>query len=286
MVLILMSLLLAQEPPVVEPAEPAPVEDAETPAPEAEDELTEEEFEGLPEIEVWDELEVRRKRAALMRAAKEVGYSEVIRKKGKIILRHAQTYHGEVVLYADGGVEVKRQPVQFEPVLAKGPAAWLTCIIPPLCLRMNGQLVSKRRYQTFESEAFAAIEEDVIAYQDAISDRAVAKKVHALPSELEALWQDGEHMPEMPEDMPTASYEDRRAMLFAFWDTRTETQWGDEVRRTVEAFIRGEVQSTYPYTVEELDRYEANRSVLRSFKTYVLGTPDERGDIVPVEATP
>jgi hypothetical protein len=220
--------------------------------------------EGPEEVIVFSEYMVELARREVIGAAKDAGYTKEIRRKDRTILRHEAVWHGEVVLHDSGLVEVKRQPVQFRPPFRKvTPASWLSCIIVPLCIRPNGQLVSKRRFQRYEADVWGEMEDEVSAFHARISDMGTSRKVELLPGRLERLWEQGIPL-EGHETLPTV--EARKAALLDFWDSRTDTVWGDEIRRVVAAFVRGVVQfSDHPFTDAEIAEYDQRRRTTRPF---------------------
>lgn len=266
-------------------AEAPPVADD---APPADDEVDDavDDTDGIEPLEVivYSELLVRQAREKLMQTAAAEGYTDVIRKKGRTILRHdAMPWKGEVVLYDSGRVEVKRQPVRFEPALfdPDKPLSWISCVIPILCLRTGGQTVSKRRYRSYERNVMAAIEPEIRDWNEKISDLAIDRKVGTLGERLTALWEQG--VP-LEGDTPIPTPEGRKAALVAFWDSRTDNDWGVRVQQAVEAFVRAEVQtSAHPFTPDELARIDATRQSLRAFDVVRGPFPDALDDALDEE---
>ena len=113
-------------------------------------------------------------------------------------------------------------------------------------------------------------------YGDKIADLATTRKVDSLPDRLTALWEEGVPL----SGDPTVRIEtpaERRAVIYEYWRTRTDTEWGDTVRQAVASFCRAVVQtSDAPFTPAELDAYEANhpeRPFLRSRDHFPEGLP-------------
>ena len=132
-----------------------------------------------------------------------------------------------------------------------------------LCIWPNGQLVSKRRFQRYEADVWGEMEDEVSAFHARISDMGTSRKVELLPGRLERLWEQGIPL-EGHETLPTV--EARKAALLDFWDSRTDTVWGDEIRRVVAAFVRGVVQfSDHPFTDAEIAEYDQRRRTTRPF---------------------
>lgn len=216
------------------------------------------------EVIVWGEELVKRRRAEVIDDAEEAGYTRKVHKDDRLVLQHEMPWKGQLELFHDGRVELRRQPLRFEPPFAKKtPLTWMSCIIVPLCVRVGGQTVSATRFRGYERRALAAVEPETMAWNEAISDLAIDRKVNNLPDALEALWTTGR---DLTSDAILDDMGDRRASLFAFWDSRTENEWGNRVRRAVEAFIRAEVQSsTDPFSPAELDAFNARRASQQEF---------------------
>lgn len=246
----------------------APPQASEAPEQDATDDVDPED-DGYEEVVVYSELLVREARQALVERAAQQGYTQVIERDDKTILRHVATYRGEVVLYDDGRVKIRRQPIQFKaPGDEKKVGNWLWCALLVPCIRPSGQTVSKRRYATYKREAMDAITPQLAEFESRLADYGLSQKIEALPDQMMALWEEGEPLESGPK---LQTIDERKAALLQYWDTRTETAWGDRVRATIESFLRGVVQtSETPLTKEELYRFNANRRSLRP-----LGLPLE-----------
>ncbi len=258
---LLIAAALAQE-----PTEPA----AKGPSTTTEERV----LDGKPmEIIVYGEMLVDRARDDLMETAKDQGYATQIRRDGYTILRHDDPWKGEIRLYDDGRVEVRRQPVRFEPPFAhKTPLAWLTCVVLPLCIRPNGQLVSPRKFHAQERRALEAIEPDAVVYNDRIADWATDRKADRTGARLADLWTTGTPI---DGDGVVDSFEARRQAILAYWDSRTDSEWGDQIRGRIESFIRGEVQQgDHPFTVAEIDAFNARHRSTRVFPDVTRPRPE------------
>lgn len=244
----ILALLLAAS--GVEPETPA--DDTDAPLPEL----------AGGSILVWSEVQIREARDSVIQAARAAGYTQEIRRGDRTILRHAANYRGEIVLFDDGRMEVKRQPVQFEPPIAgSSPARWLSCILLPLCIRPGGQIVSQRRFRGYQREALEAVEDEVHDWNERIGEMGLGRKIDALPDRLLALWRYG--VP-LEGGEPIGTVEGRKAALLAHWDSRVDNDWGEAVRRQIEAFVRAEVQDTeHAFTPEEIAAFNARRRAER-----------------------
>ena len=246
---------LAQEP------EPSPPE-AE---PDADDVLVvdSEDSDTAYEVVVYGEHRVQEARREIDHTLRQAGFTIVKERNGRTIYRHENPTGGEVVVHEEEGfMRVKRQPVRVEGVEMpwaerNSPLAWAGCVIwLPACVRPGGQLQSRRRHMSAETEAAQRVQDEVSTWAERIADLAVDRKTAALPERLEALWDDGAPL-EGDGVLPDA--EARRRALFDFWATRTDTVWGEEVRQAVEAFLRAVVQpSDHPFTEGELAALNAD----------------------------
>lgn len=204
------------------------------------------------------------------------GYTEVEDRGDHLRVRHPAAWKGEILLYDDGWIRMKRQPLQVvapEVPWAEEntPLAWATCVVyPPACIRAGGITVGRRKWMAQQHRTLQSVQPDLAALGDRVADRHVEQTVNDLPTRLEALWLEG-----VPLDgvVPLETPEERKAALLAFWDSRTDTIWGDRVRLAVEAFVRSEVQGTPDaFTVEEVAAFNAARTSARALD---LWTPWE-----------
>jgi hypothetical protein len=223
-------------------------------APDAEEEAVSE------EVIVYGELRVDQARDQVIEELGHLGYDKRIEKDGAIVMRHSSAWKGDVWLHEDGWMRIKRQPVRMEaPATPFGKTnsagAWLGCVLYPfLCVKTGGQMVGKRKFQAVETRTASAVDPSVRDWGDRIADLAVDRKSEALPDRLEALWTQGTPLEDGVPNL--GSIAERKAALLRFWETRTDTLWGERVRKIVESFIRGEVQSSEtPFTDEEIARF-------------------------------
>jgi hypothetical protein len=213
------------------------------------------------EIIVHGELLVEQARRRVIEDLQGIGYSTAIRKDDHLLLRHVDPWKGEVRVYDDGWVMMKRQPVQIEgremPWAPKNSAlAWAGCVVWPwLCLRSGGQLVSERKLMGQKVRTLAPMDADIDEYGDRVADMHVDERASSLPDRLERLWYEGQSLNGSGVILLDVAL--RRASLLDFWDSRTDTPWGNQVRAVVEAFIREEVQDG-PHAFTDADIAEFN----------------------------
>lgn len=214
------------------------------------------------EVIVFEEMLVEKAKQQVYTDLQEAGYTEMVRKDDKAIFRHPEPYKGEVHVYDDGWMRVKRQKIQVEgremPWAEKNsPLAWAGCILwSPLCIRPAGQTVGSKKFRSAEDRVVRWAQGDVNAWGDRIADLSVKRKTDVLPNQLEALWAEGTPIEREGESLATPA--ERRHELMRYWASRTDTPWGEQVRASVEAFCRGVVQhSEHPFTQAEIDQFNA-----------------------------
>lgn len=222
---------------------------------------------GVEEIVVHGDVLVEQARRALMHDLQEQGYTDLEDMGDYVRMRHEEAWKGEVRVYDDGWIHVKRQPVRVQsrdlPWAEEGSAlAWASCAMyPPMCLRTGGALVGRRKWMGVQGRTLAVVGEDAQVLGDRVADASLDERINQLPERLYALWVDG-----VPLDggEAVATPEARKQAILAFWDSRTDTIWGDRVRVAVEAFVRAEVQtSATPFTADEIAAFNAGRHCTR-----------------------
>ncbi|MFN7143708.1 MAG: hypothetical protein ACK4YP_08040 [Myxococcota bacterium] len=210
-------------------------------------------------IEVTDSQEVLRRRAAVFQELVDEGYTRRIRRDDRTIFLSEDPWKPRVIVHDDGWVYFKRQPPRLH---APGrsfadqgtPASYLLCIVMPTsCISVGGWLVSPRKLGGVQASVMDETKDEVRAMNDAVARRELGRRLNEdIPRDLERVWARVE--------LPAAQ---RRALLFEYWDLRTDTPEGESAKRAIEAFLRGVVQqSDTPFTPEELAALNAKRQSL------------------------
>lgn len=224
---------------------------------------------GAYEIIVYDDVAAEFARQAVVERLDEIGYDERIERDGYVIYRHPDNWRGDVRLYDEGYIRIRRQPVQVEPIFGKpgSPLGTASCVLLlPLCTRLGGQTVGRRKLQAQKTGIAQFLDPELDEWGDRIADREVGSRIATLPDELEKLWFEGVPLEPEPteEGVEPARIEGpaaKKAAILAFWDSRTNTVWGDRVRLTVEGFIRAVVQTgEQPFTDDEVTAFNATRA--------------------------
>ncbi|MEQ1569256.1 MAG: hypothetical protein ABMA64_26705 [Myxococcota bacterium] len=217
--------------------------------------------EPVEQVTVWSEA-IENARRAVEAQVVALGYDRVRDKGDRTVYRNELTYKGKVVLYDDGRLETLRTGLRgrkMDPIPGTRIRPYFLCAIQiTACVDAGSWYLSERRWKQTEDRVATATAAPLGSLGDRLADAAVADRVAELPDRLDALWQRGE--PLTAGDPPLDTYQLRRRALLAFWDSRTETEWGRSVRATVEAFVRGEVQrSDHPFTPTEQAAFEQAR---------------------------
>lgn len=208
------------------------------------------------EIDVKQSQEVLRRRAELYEALVREGYVRRLRRDERTVFLSEDPWKPRVIVHDDGWVYFKREPPRLH---APGrsftdqgsPAAYLLCIIAPTsCLSVGGWLVSPRKMGAVTANVMDSTRDKVRAMNDAVARRELGHRLNQdIPNDLEAIWSRTELAPE-----------DRHVLLYAYWDTRTDTPEGNAAKGAIEAFLRGVVQqSDTPFTADELAAMNARR---------------------------
>lgn len=229
---------------------------AEEPAPATEPE----------EVVVWGAA-VTRARDEVERQIIALGY-DVVKDKGDVtVFRSSTAWKGKVVLSDEGTLQVRRTGPRFhemEPMPGTRFRPYPLClVVPTACMAAGSWYVSGRRWGQIEDHVADATAAPLQELSSAMADQAVDDRLAALPDALEALWVEG--VP-LAGETRLATPADRRAALFVYWDTRTENEWGNQVRVLVADFVLGRVmQSEEPFTLQEMAMFQANRRSLHPF---------------------
>jgi hypothetical protein len=238
---------------------------ADGPAEESLQESTEE----LPVVEedteeemiIEEDLQVERARAQLDRRMRDLGYKEGKDKGDRVIYRPETSWKPSVVVHDEAFVIIRRTPPRFEPwVKSRAPIAYLSCIPPftPMCLRVQGVLVSKRRLQHHKTNVTESIEPMVYTWREAIVDRAMKFRVEEeLPGILDAVWYEGRPLDSREPLLADAA--SRRSEILTLWSSRTCTPEGDQVRAVVADYLVWEVQRSQT-PANEAEIAEANEA--------------------------
>lgn len=211
------------------PAEPTPVDDA-------------------PTVIIVEGHRVTAARDALLHDLGDQGYDRVKDKGDHFVLKSDQPYKGRVFVYDDGWVTMKvPKTVQMTRLSFAGVGIGGGFNLFPT----HGAIAS------IEEGALGPTQAAVARFGDRVADAAVEARANALPAKLFALWERGVPL----DDGPTlASTAERKAAILAYWESRTDTVWGDRIRAAVDAFLRAEVQTgDDAFTPAEITAFNGHR---------------------------
>ena len=217
------------------------------------------------EIIVEGRMELERARMAVDGDLRDRGYIPKKRKGNYVLYRHPETWKGEIRMYDDGWLRVKRQPVQFRVPELRGlpknsPVAGLLCVVAPTaCIKTGGQVVSKSKFMAQKVRTLDGMEGNIAGLGDAVANYHTDLTANQLPEKLTALWTKGVPLDKEGEALGTIPA--RKQALLAYWESRSENRWGMRIRAVVETFIREEVQySPHPYTDAEIETFNEKRT--------------------------
>ena len=198
-----------------------------------------------------------RRRAELFQELRDGGYRKGKRRGDFTVFNSYVPWEPRVLVHDDGWILVKRAPPRIH---APGRSfadegkkrEYLWCLIAPTaCVSVGGWVVSDAKLGPRIAEVYDRTHDEVRSLNDAVARRAMETRLNTqIPADLEAIW-----------GRADAPVEERRRLLFLYWDTRTDTPEGDAAREAIHAFLEGVVQvSATPYTPEELERLNAGRT--------------------------
>lgn len=211
---------------------------------------------------------VEQARQQVIAQVEALGYDKVRRKDDRTVFRDPDTpYHGKVVLYDDGRLATRRTgPAgrKIEPIAGTRVRPYFLCLVDPMyCVSGGSWYVASSKWRQYEDRVVEATAAPLGTLGDRLADQALAAKLEVLPDGLDALWTRGIPLEGGP---ALVTYEERRAALLDYWDSRTETTWGLAVRELVAGFVRAEVQrGDHPYTAEEQAAFDARRRSAEPF---------------------
>lgn len=195
---------------------------------------------------------------ATIASAGTQGYRKGARKGDYQVFLSPTPWKPRVFVHDDGWVTVKRQPPRIH---APGRsfadegnrAEYLWCILAPTaCVSVGGWVVSERKLARQKQEVYEATRQAARELNDAVARDALGNRLNeVIPADLERIWS---------QPLPG---EERRRLLFLYWDTRTDTPEGHAAQGVIQDFLDAVVQSSAePFTAAELAAWNATRSSL------------------------
>jgi hypothetical protein len=202
------------------------------------------------EITIYGDPLVEQTRDALVSDIVGLGYGDRVRHRdGRTVYFHEDHWRGKVVLTDDGRVSAKRTGPRLT---FESPSQALLCVTQPsLCIKTGAWIVADRKWGNLEDTLSRSTAVSQVAFGDRVADASVRRTVDALPDRLTALWEHG--TPLVPGAPILATMDERKAAILAYYRSRTDTVWGDQVRDAVAAFVRAVVMtSDDPFEPEEM----------------------------------
>ncbi len=236
------------------------------------------------EIIVIGEREVEAARQAVIRRVEELGYTRIRDRGEKVVLKDPdEHWRGKVFVYDDGRIAAKRTgPTgkKMAPIKGTNFRPYPLCIImPTACVAFGSAFLADRKWAGIEGEVVDATAGGVHKWNEKIADRESVGRVDAVPELLTATWERGEPLVGTERlDTPAA----RRAEILAYWETRTETRWGLDVREAIERFVRSEVMtSDTPYAPAEIEAFVTHSQAAKPFPFTLAPPPAEPAPDAP-----
>ena len=123
--------------------------------------------------------------------------------------------------------------------------------LTPLCVLIDGQLVSDAKLQPQKGRVASAIDPSFRFWREAIVSNAWAERVgEEIPDQLDGVWTRGEPF---EGEGTLEGWPERRVAILDFWAGRACTREGAEVRGLVALFLEYEVQNgPHPLTAAEI----------------------------------
>ncbi len=232
------------------------------------------------EVIVVGDAVVEQARRQVTEALGNQGYAARRRRDGVTIYLHPTAYKPKVLVYDDGFVIFRRRGFAYTPPdvgvdnpgLAIPLRATLCLVAPLYCFHAPGLTMSPTRLEQQKELVVEELEDELRAYGDALAGRALGQRLEDVADWLDAVWLTGQDL-DTGVVYPTPA--ERRQVLLAFWESRADNAYGDNVREMVEAYIDYEIQvSAFPFTAAEIAEINAKRSCSREL---ILEVPAPTG---------
>lgn len=243
--------------------------------------------EGLLEVIVVGEQDIKEAREAVVRDMEELGYRSKTRGDGTLVFKPPKSWMGRVRLSREGLVEFGRPvlalaggstaPVDQDP-LSRDPQSGIT---PQLSLYV---LPSKRKLSHVEVRVLDEVWPEIREYNDAIARKAFGETLYALPAHLDATWAEGTPL---LGDTPLPTPAARKAAILDYWSGLPDSAQGNEASRTVETWLRAMLQGTPDaVTLEEQRAAEGRRPDGRRLGLVADPEPEPDPEGLAVPAVP
>jgi hypothetical protein len=176
------------------------------------------------------------------------------------VFLNRDTWKGRVRVFDDGYWLWEHQPTRAHAPGQdwgdEGPGwTYALCVVAPTsCLSPSSRLVSVsdgRKLALYQEQIALTVHDPVEALRKLREAEGRRDRLaNGIPADCAAIWSD-----------PKLSAIERRAALFAFWDSRTDTPAGRDAQVAIVAWIDDTVQaSADAFTAAEVDAVNARRS--------------------------
>ncbi|MBN1335331.1 MAG: hypothetical protein JXB39_05175 [Deltaproteobacteria bacterium] len=202
-------------------------------------------------IVVTAEKDVVDSRHAVEEALESVGYKLQFRRRNKTVYRTLKVWQPKVVLYDDGRARIHGKEVS--PMM----------IIPGSVMHILGVWSSSRTVGQMERAVADEVMPAVVEWQQAIARRGMALRLTELRGQLNRVWFEG--VSAAGDTLGSAVA--RRGAIIAMWLNTSDTEAGEKVQETIEAFVDEVVQaSKTPFTENEVRSANDRRAFAREFQ--------------------
>jgi hypothetical protein len=220
------------------------------------------------EIVVIGEREVEAARQQVVATVGDLGYTKAKDRGDRVVLKDPDDHwRGKVLIWDDGRIAARRTgPTgkKMAPIKGTNIRPYPLCIIAPTaCVAFGSAFMADRKWAAVERNVVDATDDGVQVWNEKISDREAVGRLAEVPDRLAATWETGAPLVGTG---PLVTFEARRAEILAYWESRTETRWGEDVRAAIERFARAVVMaSDHPFTEDEIAAFNATSTSSRPF---------------------
>ena len=209
---------------------------------------------------VYGNRAVHKARDELTQKLRSEGYSRHVREGNVTIYKHTIPYRPQVLLHDDGWVYLRRQPPRihapghsFADQGNKLNYLWCIPTFGTACVSLGGWLIGERKLSRLQGDVLDATRDEVATLNTAVMREHLLHRLNVdIPGDLTRIWTELA----LPADA-------RHAILYAYWDSRTDGEAGDAARSAIRAYLIGVVQaSSEPFSRRELDDLNAERKGL------------------------
>lgn len=211
-------------------------------------------------VYIYGNRAVQKAREELTLKLRSEGYTRHERQGNVTIYKNTIPYHPQVIVHDDGWIYLRRQPPRihspghsFADQGNKLNYLWCIPTLGTACVSVGGWAIGERKLSRLQGDVLDATRTEVETLNTAVMREHLLHRLNVdIPSDLARIWTDDS----LPPDM-------RHAILYTYWDLRTDGEAGDAARGAIRAYLIGVVQASKdPITTEELRQLNAGRKGL------------------------